>query len=143
MIKNRMILILILLCIFSYVSPVAQSSLKIWPAKLTISMPEGYSNGTIFYQIEVTNPYTYEVNASARIENPDVLQLSEGYTCIPNLTWVNISPQTLHLPANTAGYFGVSLDIPEKEKQFYYNNSWETWVVISSDGPSGELGLLL
>ena len=121
----------------------AQAGLQIWPGKLTISMPEGYPTERISYLIEVTNPYTYSVNASARVENPDIQQLSTNYSFIPDLSWVTVEPETLYLPANTSSTFKVFLDVPKSERSNYYNTSWETWVVISSDKPAGDTGGLV
>jgi hypothetical protein len=121
----------------------AQASLQIWPGKLTISMPDGYPTERISYQIQVTNPYSYPVNASARVENPDVQQLTTNYSYIPDLSWVTVEPETLYLPANTSSSFKVFLDVPKSERSSYYNTSWETWVVISSDKPAGDTGGLI
>jgi len=118
----------------------AQAGLQIWPGKLTISMPEGYPTERISYLIEVTNPYTYSVNASARVENPDVQQLATNYSYIPDLSWITVEPETLYLPANTSSTFKVFLDVPKGERSSYYNTSWESWVVIFSDKPAGDTG---
>ncbi|HWR64042.1 MAG TPA: hypothetical protein VN365_06555 [Candidatus Thermoplasmatota archaeon] len=121
----------------------AQAGLQIWPGKLTISMPEGYPTERISYLIEVTNPYTYSMNASARVENPDIQQLSTNYSYIPDLSWITVEPETLYLPANTSSTFKVFLDVPKSERSSYYNTSWESWVVISSDKPAGDTGGLI
>ena len=117
-----------------------QASLQIWPGKLTISMAEGYPTERISYQIQVTNPYTYSVNASARVENPAAQQFTTNYTYIPDISWVTVEPETLYLPANTSSSFQIFLDVPKSERSSYYNTSWETWVVISSDKPAGDTG---
>jgi len=121
----------------------AQAGLQIWPGKLTISMPEGYPTERISYLIEVTNPYTYSVNASARVENPDMQQLTTNYSYIPDLSWITVEPETLYLPENTSSTFKVFLDVPKSERSSYYNTSWESWVVISSDKPAGDTGGLI
>jgi len=38
----------------------------------------------------------------------------------------------LYLPAKTSGEFEVFIEIPESERQLHYNESWETWVILSS-----------
>jgi len=103
-------------------------------------MPEGYPTERISYQIQVTNPYTYSVNASARVENPAAQQLTTNYMYIPDLSWVTVEPEILYLPANTSSSFQIFLDVPKSERSSYYNTSWETWVVISSDKPAGDTG---
>jgi len=106
-------------------------------------MSEGYPKEAIKYKIQVTNPYSYDVNASARVENPAIEKLSDGYTFIPDLSWVKLVSETIYIPAGSSGYFELLIDIPDDEKPRHYNESWETWVVISSDRGSGSSGGLL
>lgn len=132
--------IILLIFLLPLLTSQVQASLQIWPGKLTISMPEGYPTERISYQIQVTNPYTYSVNASARVENPAAQQLTTNYMYIPDLSWVTVEPEILYLPANTSSSFQIFLDVPKSERSSYYNTSWETWVVISSDKPAGDTG---
>jgi hypothetical protein len=142
-VKKILWFIILLVVLLLVLTSTAQASLQIWPGKLTISMPEGYPTERISYQIQVTNPYIYSVNASARVENPDMQQLTSNYSYIPDLSWVTVEPETLYLSANTTSTFNVFLDIPKSERSRYYNASWETWVVISSDKPAGDSGGLI
>ncbi len=142
-VKKRLWVSILLFFLLQMLTIQAQASLQIWPGKLTISMPEGYPTERISYNIEVTNPYAYSVNASARVENPDLQQLTTNYSFIPDLSWVTVEPETLYLPANTSGSFQVFLDVPKNERSRYHNSSWETWVVISSDKSAGDSGGLV
>jgi hypothetical protein len=142
-VKKILWFVILLVFLLQLLTTQAQASLQIWPGKLTISMPEGYPTERISYLIEVTNPYTYSVNASARVENPDMQQLTTNYSNIPDLSWITVEPETLYLPANTSSTFKVFLDVPKSERSNYYNTSWETWVVISSDKPAGDTGGLV
>lgn len=103
-------------------------------------MPEGYPKEVIKYKIQVTNPYSYDVNASARVENPAIGKLSDNYTFIPDLSWVKFVSETIYIPAGSSRFFELLIDIPDDEKPWHYNESWEAWVVISSDrsGSSGD-----
>jgi hypothetical protein len=139
-VKKILWFIILLVVLFPFLASQAQAGLQIWPGKLTISMPEGYPTERISYQIQVTNPYTYPVNASARVENPDAQQLTTNYSFIPERSWVSVEPEMLYLPANTSSTFQVFLDIPKAERSNYYNESWETWVIFSSDKPAGDAG---
>lgn len=129
----------IIILIIHFSNP-AIASLKIWPGKLTITMPEGYTKEPITYFIEANNHYNYSVNAYTRIENPAIEQLSKNFTYLPNLSWITITPESLYLPPKSTGKFKISLDIPENEKSLQYNKSWETWVIISSSEPEGIAG---
>lgn len=142
-VKKRLWASILLIILLQLLSTQAQASLQIWPGKLTITMPEGYPTERISYTIEVTNPYVYSVNASARVENPDMQQLSTNYSFIPDLSWVTVEPETLYLPANSSSSFQVFLDVPTNERTRYHNSSWETWVVISSDKSAGDSGGLI
>jgi len=133
-----MILVFLLLLVCS--SVFVRGSIQIWPGKLTITMAEGYPKEAIKYKIQVTNPYSYDVNASARVENPAIEKLSDGYTFIPNLSWVSTTPEILHIPAHESRFLEAIITIPDDEKPRHYNESWETWVVISSDRGSGSSG---
>lgn len=142
-VKKTLWFMTLLVCLLSFLASCTQASLEIWPGKLTISMPEGYPTERISYLIQVTNPFPYAVNASARIEHPDAQQLDANYSYIPDLSWVTVEPEILFLPANTSGFFEVFLDIPESEQSNSFNNSWETLVVISSDRAAGDAGGLV
>jgi len=142
-VKKILWFVILLVFLLQLLTTQVQAGLQIWPGKLTISMPEGYPTERISYLIEVTNPYTYSVNASARVENPDVQQLTTNYSYIPDLSWITVEPETLYLPANTSSTFKVFLDVPKSEQSDYYNTSWETWVVISSDKSAGDTGGLV
>ncbi len=142
-VKKILWFVILLVFLLQLLTTQVQAGLQIWPGKLTISMPEGYPTERISYLIEVTNPYTYSVNASARVENPDVQQLTTNYSYVPDLSWITVEPETLSLPANTSSTFKVFLDVPKSERSNYYNTSWETWVVISSDKPAGDTGGLV
>jgi hypothetical protein len=142
-VKKKPWFILFLALLFLLLASTTQASLQIWPGKLTISMPEGYPTERISYQIHVTNPQMYPVNASASVKNPDVQQLTANYSYIPDLSWVTVEPETLYIPANTTSTFDVFLNIPPSQQSSYYNESWETWVIISSETPSNDTGGLV
>ena len=131
-----LVFLLLLVCFSVFV----RGSIQIWPGKLTITMPEGYPKEVIKYKIQVTNPYSYDVNASARVENPAIGKLSDNYTFIPDLSWVKFVSETIYIPAGSSRFFELLIDIPDDEKPWHYNESWEAWVVISSDrsGSSGD-----
>lgn len=129
--KRITVVFLVFLFLSACFSMVA-SGIQIWPGKLTITMDEGYRGEEIKHPIQVTNPHSYDINVSARIDNPSADKLSEGYSYIPNLSWVKTVPEMLYLPAKTSGEFEVFIEIPESERSLHYNESWETWVILSS-----------
>lgn len=108
-------------------APCVRSGVSLSPAKLYINIEE-YPLKEIHYKIMVTNPFSYDIRAPSRVINP--FSLKEGYTRIPDLSWIKILPETLDVPARSNKEFEVILDIPEKEKTLHYNESWEAWVIV-------------
>jgi len=138
-IKKTAIILFIFSFLLMHFSIPVKSSLVVLPGKLTITMPEGFPKEAITYYIYATNPYTYGVNASAIIENPPVTSLPEGYTSIPDISWVNVKPEKIYIPPNSTGKFEIIIDIPENQKPLQYNKNWEVWATISDDGNGGDL----
>jgi hypothetical protein len=54
--------------------------------------------------------------------------VTEGYSNIPDLSWIKVTPNPLSIPANPNGYFAIEIVIPEKEKTLHYDESWEVYV---------------
>ena len=124
--------------------PVLSGGISIWPGKLTITMPEEYPEEEIRYEIEVNNLNSYDLNISAEIENPSLYNLKKDYTFIPDLPWVSITPEILHIPAHESRFLEVIITIPDEEKPLHYDEHWEVWVVISevkdqSSSPPGNV----
>jgi hypothetical protein len=134
-IKKLVIMVFILSFLLMHFSTPVKASLAIIPGKLTITMPEGFPKETITYYIYAKNPYSYGVNGSARIENPPVERLPEGYTQIPDLSWVTVKPDKVFIPPGETGKFEILIDIPEDQKPSQYNKKWETWATITNDQP--------
>jgi len=107
----------------------ARAGVKVEPAKLVVNMSEGYPNSDIHYNIRVTNPYPYDIKVKGEAIHP--YGLSKNYKRIPDLSWVEIVPETLVVPANSSKEFEMFINVPGKEKQLHYNESWEVWVLIT------------
>jgi hypothetical protein len=138
-VKKIAIMVFIFSFLLMHFFPSVQASLEIIPAKLTITMPEGFPKEAVTYYIYATNPYSYGVNASARIENPPIERLPKGYTQITDLSWITVKPEKIYIPAGSTGKFEIIIDIPEDQKPSQYNKKWETWATISSDENRGVL----
>ena len=122
--------LLISLNIFSF-PPVSSGGISVWPGKLTITMPEGYTDEEILYEIEVTNNNAYDINVTGEIENPSLHRLKENYTFIPDLSWVQITSDIVHIPAKESRFLEAIINIPDSQKPLHYNERWEVWVVVS------------
>jgi len=111
----------------------SQSSIaiKIWPGTMTIRMPDGYPEEPINYKLQVTNDNKNGVNVSAKAKNP--INSSSGFSNIPNLSWIRIEPETLYVPGKSFEFFEVYIDIPENKRPFYYDESWESKIIVTTD----------
>lgn len=134
--KTAIAILIFLFLSINFSTPVqAEASLKVVPGKLTITMEGDYTKEAVTCFIYATNPWTYGVNASAKIKNPSTSDLSEGYTFIPDLSWITVKKEKIYIPPKATGKFEIVIDIPENKKSSQYNKKWETWISISNDEP--------
>ena len=140
--KKLIILFLAFLVLFSSFSIVAEAGIQIWPGKLTITMNEWYDKWieTKYNKIQVTNPYSYGINVSVKLNHPGTQVISEGYSYIPDLSWIRIEPETIYLPPNTSNTFEVIIEVPKDEQLKYFNEKWETWAIFTSNLYPGRQG---
>lgn len=124
--------LLLLEGILMFISPpVISGGISACPAKLTITMPEGFPEETIKYTIQVNNLNSYVINVSATVDNPIPHRLKKNYTFIPDLSWVEITPDLLYIPPHESAFFEILINIPDEEKPLHYNERWEVWAVVS------------
>lgn len=107
----------------------ARAGVKVEPAKLVIDMLEGYPDSGIHYNIRVTNPFSYDIQATSQVIHP--YSLRSNYIRIPDLSWIEVKPEELTIPANSSKEFEMFIDIPDEEKPLHYNEGWEIWVIIT------------
>jgi len=50
----------------------------------------------------------------------------EGYTCLPNFTWVKFTEDRFYLRQHGKKEVYLIINIPDKDE--YYNKKWEVWV---------------
>ena len=140
--KKLTILFLAILVLFSSFSIIAKAGIQIWPGKLTITMNEWFDKWieTKYNKIQVTNPYSYGVNVSVKLNHPGTQVISEEYSYIPDLSWIKIEPETIYLPPNSSNFFEVIIEVPKNEQFKYFNEKWETWAVFTSNLYPGHQG---
>ena len=139
--KKTIVLILIFLILFTSFSFTAQAGIKIWPGKIRIEMNKWFDDEKEITQpIQITNPYSHGVNVTSKVENPSLKAITERYSPIPDTSWIKASPENLYIPPKSSDNFFIILNIPEDQQELYYNEKWETGVVISSDIPLGPSG---
>ena len=142
--KKLTILFLTILILFTSFSEIAKSGFQIWPGKLTITMNEWYDKwvDTKYNKIHVTNPYSYGINVSVKLDHPGDNTITQGYSHIPDLSWIRIEPLIVYIPPRSSYTFKVILDIPKSEQSKCFNEKWETWAVFNSNlYPGGKGGM--
>jgi len=139
-----MLIFISFLTIILSTSVLTEAGIKVKPAQLILEMNNGYPENDITTSIGVTNPYSYDIQASARVITP--WDFTENYVFIPDSSWIEVYPKTIDVPANSSEKFYITLKIPENEKPLHYNESWEVWILVTPHLPSkveGQMGLAL
>ena len=115
------------------------SGIKIWPAKFTIEIPKWYDNTDEDNnpKIQITNVESHDVKVTVKVDNPSIQALSEGYSYIPDLSWIKVVPETITIPAKSSESIEVIIEVPEDEQSKQYNEKWESWVVVSTPIDTG------
>ena len=142
--KKLIILFLAFLVVFSSFSVVTKGGIEIWPGKLTITMNEWFDKWveTKYNKIQVSNPYSYGINVSVRLDNPSTEAISDEYFYIPDLSWIKIEPEIMYLPPNSSNTFEVIVEVPKDEQSKHFNEKWEIWAIFTSDlYPGGQGGM--
>lgn len=142
--NKTIVLLLISLILFTSFSYTVQSGIKIWPGKLYVEINKWYDEEKeIKHPIQIINPYSHGVNVTSKIDNPSQKVITDRFSPIPDISWVSTFPERLYIPPKSSENIEVIINIPEDQHELYYNEKWETRVVITSDIPigSGEGGM--
>jgi hypothetical protein len=113
---------------FAFSSFSVNGGISLWPGKLTIDISEYPESGVRYNKICITNPYDYDVIVTSEILNPPYDDIDAGYSNIPDLSWIEISPDDLTVPANSQSCYSLGIIIPEDKKSLHDNEKWEVWV---------------
>lgn len=127
-ISKALIISLCLIVNIFILVPTTKSDIALWPGKLTINISEFPEDEIVYKKICVTSQNNYDADVFVEISDPPSGSLTEGYSNIPNLSWIKVTPNPGLVPAKSDSYFRLWIDIPEKEKDLHYNESWEVWV---------------
>ena len=129
--------IIIIISCFSMIS--CGRGIKIWPGKMWIEVNRWYDEGTDVDRatISVTNVETFDIRVRVTLDNPAKEVVEEGYSYIPELSWLKVTPQEFIVPAESTKEVEIKLEVPEGEQQDYYNEKWETWIVVSTPPEPG------
>ena len=140
--KNKLFFVIIITIVFSFIVPSnVTAGISLLPAKLTIDISDYKYDEIKYDKISVKNPYDHKITVKSEVKNPKNGSLTEGYSNIPDESWINIFPNKLEIPANSIGYFSVIVEIPEYKKDESLNKNWEVWACFfeSSPGDKGDV----
>jgi hypothetical protein len=115
---------------FIIISTPAYASIAVSPPDVTITMNYVFPEKEIKFNVNVENQNRYDTNVSVKIENQSLDLLKENYINMPNLSWVKITPNIVHLLGKQSKILEVTILIPDKEKPLHYNERWEFDVVF-------------
>ena len=111
-----------------------QAGIKIWPGKLYITINEWDEKiEYISHPIQITNPYNYGVNVTTKKEIPNNESIESGYSMIPDISWIEITPDEHYIPPKSSREFNAFIKVPEDIKNEYFNEKWDARVVFTSD----------
>jgi hypothetical protein len=116
------------------------SGIKIWPGKYDININRWPNNEEKVDTptIQITNTDSYDINVTIRVDHPAIETITEGYSFIPDLSWVRVVPEKLFIPAGNSDELELFIEVPESEQSSYYNEKWETLVVITPPVKKGQ-----
>jgi len=130
---RKILFIFIIFLFFSTCFSMITSGIKIWPGKYNIDINRWPTEDEIVENptIQVTNTDSYDINVSVRVDNPSTATLTKSYSLIPDLSWIRVDPEVLHIPAGSSEIIEIFIEVPENEQSSHYNEKWETLVVIT------------
>ncbi|MEF8879345.1 MAG: hypothetical protein V5A64_03000 [Candidatus Thermoplasmatota archaeon] len=141
LLKVVFILFILFPIIFSF--PVEGiGDVSVWPARINVDIKE-YSEEKIQHSIEVYNKNSFPVKVSAKVRTPDMDNRVEGYSDIPDLSWIKVESESFVVGAKESKTFNVTIDIPKDERSRFYNESWEVWVTTYAGKNKNEDGVNL
>lgn len=119
-----------------------KAGIRLLPAKLTINISKFTDDEIQYNKICVENPYNYDIEVIAKIENPPSDSITNGYSFIPDISWVTLNSNSVLISAKSNSYFTITIDIPDDKKSLNYDKKWEVWFKVFEKPGSGASGSL-
>ena len=102
-----------------------QAEISLWPGELKITMNSFPDQAVTYKQIQIKNLKNHSIIVKTQILRPSENKYREGYSSIPDLSWVSVSPIEMAIPPKGEGFFNLTIDIPKQNQSSYYNKNWE------------------
>jgi len=104
--------------------------ITLWPAKLNIDMERFPDEPIVFKRVQIKNPENSAVVVRAEVSHPNEESIEEGFSFIPDLSWVSVTPKEMTIPAKSDGFFNIIITIPKGNQSQSYNQKWEVLAVF-------------
>ena len=129
-IKNKNVLrvaiMVAILGILFFVMPVSgKTGISVGPAEFrvdNVTPGQRITAGTL----SVTNTGDNECTYLVSVFEP--LSFREGYSSLPDYSWVSFDKTEITIPPGESGYVNVFLEVPDKKE--YLNKDWEVWINV-------------
>jgi hypothetical protein len=130
--KRILKVIFALLLVLGFLSTqlLVHAELSLWPAKLEVNMKSFPDQPVTYKQIQIKNLRNQPALVKTQIVRPSENKYLEGYSSIPDLSWVSISPTEMTIPPKGEAFFNLTIDIPKENQPSCYNQSWEVQVLF-------------
>ncbi len=119
-----------------------KAGIRLLPAKLTINISKFTDDEIQYNKICVENPYNYDIEVIAGIENPPSDSITNGYSLIPDISWVTLNSNSALISAESNSFFTITIDIPDDKRSLNYDKKWEVWFKVFEKPGSGASGSL-
>lgn len=137
---KKLIILAIISLFFSQIICSASASISVRPHEISINLDDLNVQRNTTKKITVENKNSYSFNATWYIEHPTSSKIRENKTFIHNLSFIDVEPKWMIIPANETGDFYIYTDIPKEEK--YLNKNWEVWITFKKGIQKHESGFL-
>lgn len=78
-----------------------------------------------YKQIQIKNLKNQSVLVKTQILRPSDTKYMEGYSSIPDLSWVSVSPTEMTISPKGEGFFDLTIEIPKENRSSCFNQNWE------------------
>jgi hypothetical protein len=100
------------------------------PPSVTISgLPPG--GETQQFPMTITNKEDTAYTFQLTVYNPDDKDLKEGYSQLPDNSWIVFSSDTIEVPPGSSAEVTVQVTVPEGEQ--WANQNYEVWLGVSPE----------
>lgn len=109
--------------------------LTVSPGVLYVDLKD-FRDESIIYSITVWNKKNHSININTEVIHPNDNSFAEGFSNIPDVSWIKTEPINFSISAKESGSYDVIIDLPEYINSSFFNENWEVWINTKSYGSS-------